>query len=278
MRRILVGLDRQVYPSPVTVRFRAEDVDVVQLPDFSLVLDRSDNAVSNEVALEEHEPHVSAILASYCKPGMSVVDIGANIGYHTMALSRLVGERGHVYAVEPNSENARMLLASAGENGAKNITLLPVALDAAQGWAYFTSHIGSNGGLLSTSSPQYVEGGGWIVPTFALDELAPDRVDLIKIDVEGAEGIAVRGARKTISRCRPVVISELSPEMLRRVSGMEPLEYLKFFSDLGYAMSIIERTQPGRLTPFGSPEELLAGWTDKFRLEDLLLLPEPHRA
>jgi FkbM family methyltransferase len=237
-----------------------------------MVLDRADFAVSAFVTDGAYEPHVSAVISTYCQPGMSVIDIGANIGIHTVAFARLVGDSGRVLAIEPSSENCRLILASARQNGCDNVELVPLALDTKRGWAYFSHHVGSNGGLVPTSAPEYVEGGGWIVPTAALDEVTSDRVDFIKVDVEGAEGRAMGGALKTLERWRPIVVSEFSCEMLRRVSGMEPEAYLDLFADLGYRLHVIDRDEPGRLVAL-SPSELLSTWDDDLRIEDLLFLP-----
>jgi hypothetical protein len=106
LRKLLSGLDRQAHPSPVSIRFRREDTSTLDLEDFSITLDRADASVSAIIADRgEYEPHVAAALREYCKPGMTVVDVGANIGYHTMLLSRLVGHEGRVMAFEPSSES-----------------------------------------------------------------------------------------------------------------------------------------------------------------------------
>lgn len=274
LRRLLGGLDHQRFPSPVTVRFRAGDVATTPVEGLHIVVDRADAAVSLTAAgTGRYEPHLVPVLARYVRPGMTALDVGANIGIHTMALGRLVGPAGRVIAVEPSSENCRLLLASARENGLTNLEVHPVALDESEGWSYLTGHIGSNAGLLSVSDSLFVEGGGWIVPTRRLDDLVTGDVQLMKLDVEGAEGRVVHGGIRTIERCRPVVISEFSCEMLRRVSRVEPVEYLSLFTHRGYRISIIDRSDPGQLRPVASPDALLATWGDELRIEDLLLEP-----
>ncbi len=98
-------------------------------------------------------------------------------------------------------------------------------------------------------------------------------VDMMKIDVEGAEGRVVIGAADTIARHRPIVVSEFSCEMLRTVSSMEPLAYLDFFHHLGYQLMVIDRSAPGQLGPVVSPTALLDDWGSDLRIEDLLFLP-----
>ena len=274
LRRLLAALDRQAYPSPVTVRFRRADLATVALPGFEAVVDRADAAVSASLLSEaSYEPHVTAVVGRYLQPGMTAVDVGANIGYYTLLFAHLVGTSGRVLSFEPNSENLRLIFAALEANAVANVTVVPLALDAARGWSYFTSHVGSNGGLLNEDASQFVDGGGWIVATAALDEVVEGPVDFLKMDVEGGEGRVLAGAIETLRRCRPIVVSEFSCEMLRRVSGTDPLEYLSTFTELGYQLHVIDRSRPGELEDACTPAALLSTWSDDLRVADLLFLP-----
>jgi len=276
LRRVLGGLDRQIAASPIAVRFGPEDLVEHRSRDgFVLFLDRADPSVSRQIAdSTTYEPHLTAVFREYCAPGMTVVDVGANIGYFSLLASRLVGASGRVVAIEPNSENCRLILLSADVNGAANVELLPVALDQQRGWAYFSSHVGSNGGLIPGSPSDLVEGRGTVVPTFALDELVDGPVHFIKFDVEGAEGRAVAGARNLIEKWLPLMTTELSLEMLGRVSGINGEDFLRWFEALGYEIAILNRTT-NRPDPPISAAQLLANWAGPLHIEDLLLLP-PH--
>jgi FkbM family methyltransferase len=204
---------------------------------------------------------------------MTFVDIGANVGYFTLLASRLVGPSGRVIAVEPFSENCRSILMSVARNGATNVTLLPVALDDRSGWAHMASHIGSNASFVPDQDDQIAQAYGTIVPTFPLDQLMVGPVDVMKIDVEGAEGRAVSGAAELITKHRPIVVTEVSDAMLTLRSTWSMRSYIEWFMAKQYSVSIVDRNggNPERIEDL---EELLSSWSDPYRIENFLLLPE----
>src|ERR1035438_8642446 len=111
LRRILSSVDRLAIPSPVHIRFGPEDIVAMRVRGMTLLCDRADVAVSQQIIRDGiYEPHLTPVFENYCRPEMTAVDIGANLGYYTMLASRLVGPAGRVVAVEPNSENCRLLL------------------------------------------------------------------------------------------------------------------------------------------------------------------------
>ena len=140
------------------------------------------------------------------------------------------------------------------------------------GWAYYSTHVGSNGGLIDDGD--LLAHHGMVVPTFRLDDLVEMPVGLLKMDVEGAEGRVVQGATRIIERDRPIVTTELKDEMLRRVSGMSIADYLGYFEGLGYALAVLEKSS-GVEKPYRSVAALLEEWGDTDELHDVLLIPAP---
>jgi FkbM family methyltransferase len=273
LRQILTTFDRQFFPSPVQIRFGPDDIVIHRLDDgVILCLDREDGAVSRPLLAGDYEAHLYPIFTRFCRPGMTVVDVGANVGRYTMLASALVGQAGRVVAIEPSSENCRLILLSVDANHAHNVELLPLALDRTRGWSNLSGHSGSNGGLVSGDPSSLRSGCNEIVATFPLDDLVEGPVDFLKIDVEGAEGRVVAGAQHILETSRPVVATELSLEMLPRVSGISGEEYLESFEALGYRISLLNRTT-GRPDPPVSTAQLLDEWSDPLQIEDLLLLP-----
>ena len=276
--RVALGaLDQQTTASPVTIRWGPTDLDFVDVEGVRMALDRADASVSVQIAEGSYEPHVAATLDRLLGPGDVFVDVGANVGYHAFRASPRVGDDGRVVAVEANPENARLIAHTVEVNGLTNVELVPLALAAGRGYANFGTHVGSNGGLLPEDGDTIGSGRGTIVATIALDDLGLDTVSVVKIDVEGAEGVVVDGATATIERHRPTFVMEFSQEMTSRVSARPPETHLQRFVDLGYEIAIIDRSTFAPL-PVGSVAELMASWGDVLRIEDLLLRPpNPER-
>ncbi len=272
IRAVTMALDRQTFPTPMLVRLSPEDVHFASINGVDCPVDRHDIAVCvPSAASSAWEPNLVACFHKLCRPGAVTFDIGANVGYHTVKLAQLVGGEGKCYAFEPNSENCRLILLGCERNGLSNVNLMPVALSDRPGWAYFSSHIGSNGGFV-TEDFVALHGHGSVVPVFTLDALELPDVDLIKVDVEGAEYKVLKGGERLLSRSRPAIISEFSVEMTPRVSGVSPMHYLDWIASLDYRLYLLDRTS-FETVAVDSIAALLEGWGDYTRIEDLLFLP-----
>jgi FkbM family methyltransferase len=142
---------------------------------------------------------------------MTCVDIGANRGYFTLLFARLAGGEGRVIAFEPDSRSAKALGRSIALNGYTNVTLVEAAVADISGAAAF--HLGKEPGY-STLTPQsdvvYIKGPARCVTTTtlarSLRELRVTRVDVLKIDVEGADVKVLVGAREILGGSYPMRI------------------------------------------------------------------------
>lgn len=269
IRRMLGSVEHQLAPTAFSVQLTGDDAVRCTVGQVELLCDAADAAVTPGLRSGTYEPHLTAVFERYCRPGMTVVDVGANLGYFSLLASKLVGPAGTVIALEPNSENCRLLLSSLRLNGISNVALLPVAAGEAPGWAYYATHVGSNGGLVDDD--ELLSRFGTVVPTFRLDDLVDRKVDFLKMDVEGAEGRVVQGASRIIEKDRPVVTTELKEEMLQRVSGRSVADYLNYFGDLGYLPTLLDK-ETGHDKAFSSIQALLDDWAAD-DLRDVLLLP-----
>jgi FkbM family methyltransferase len=270
VRRILGGVDQQRSPTPFSVRLSQDDVAYVSIGGIDVALDRADRSVSGPIIEDGYwEPHVESVLRRFLKPGSVFVDIGANVGWHTALASSIVGADGLVYAIEPNPDNARLIAHTIQRNRLSNVRLIPLALGESTGFSAFRSAIGSNGGFIGEEETDFIDPGVTIVPTMRFDDLDIAHVDVIKIDVEGAEPIVFRGASAAIERDHPVIIFEFSCEMTERVGGVAGRDHLEMFESVGYELSLIERPW-GSLVAVGDIDEFLGNWGNPTRIEDFV--------
>ncbi len=184
-----------------------------------------------------HEPETIQAFAALLAPGMTVIDLGANIGQYTLVAARRVGPRGRVYAFEPTPSLAEHARRNLELNGLDNATVHSVAVSDAPGRV--TLHIieagepNMNSIVNGCSDPKGLE-----VPTVTLDGFAADQslraVDVIKMDIEGAELQALRGADTLLTGADPpVLVLELNPKTLA-YSGHTPDDLLGLLAFYGY--------------------------------------------
>ena len=274
-RSIIAGFERQLLNTPFWIRFSQSDVVYRSVEGAELALDRADVAVSLPILHGgQWEPHLTRFYREHLKPGMTFIDVGANIGYFTVLASRLVGPEGRVIAFEPNSENCRLILLSLNKNRLGNVTLHPIGLSNQTGLAFFTTGLGTNGGFISSTSTESIllDPNCTVIPTMRLDDLLADTpVNFLKMDTEGAEGMIVAGARNLIERNHPIITSEFTPELLPGISGVSGEAYLAYFQSLGYRIFMIDRAT-GALGPVDDIGAFLEGFIPG-RFEDLAFIP-----
>lgn len=210
---------------------------------FGIYADPADLQVGRHVLAGAYEPEVAAIFRHVLRPGMAVIDIGANIGFFTMLSASLVGPTGAVLAIEPNPTNARLIEASRWDNGFDNITTAQVAAGRALGLLILNTTY-SNGTTSDPNGNLKLLLAAQTVPCIPVDTLVAgwgpvSRVGLIKVDVEGAEYNALLGAAELIRRDRPTIISEFSPHLMPGISGIDGPGYLDWLFGLGYTIAVV---------------------------------------
>ncbi len=212
---------------------------ILHLADCKLYVRLDDWASGARIAVKRtYEAHVTHAMRPLLRPGMVVVDIGANIGYYTLLAASRVGNTGKVLAFEPARANTALIHASLEVNGFTQVIVHPYAVADEERIVGFQADE-SNGVInphTPATSPQQVR--AVCLDTFLAEE---PRLDLVKLDIEGAEGLALRGMQHLIQQHRPLIFSELNWNALRRVSRMEPEEYLDLLRAPGYDLFIIPR-------------------------------------
>jgi len=176
----------------------------------SFVCDLHDT-ISREVCFTgRYEPQETQLALRLLGPGMVVADVGANWGYFTLVCAHLVGRIGRVIALEPHPRLATMLAENVGSNALSQVEVLRVAAGATSfGAGESRAFVGfdEQGGNWGVSrAAQGAEVPDFEAQVVALDALLDDRqagrIDLVKIDIEGAEAEALRGMEAGLERHR----------------------------------------------------------------------------
>jgi FkbM family methyltransferase len=159
------------------------------------------------------EPDMQAALKILLQPGMTVYDLGANVGFISMIAAHLVGSKGRVISFEPLPANARQIKYNASLNNFSHIVVREEAISDAEGEALFQTTDFPTTGRLENGHLHQEKSGEVPVRVRALDVvIAEARLplpDLIKMDVEGAETGVLKGAVKTLATRRPIMLIEL---------------------------------------------------------------------
>lgn len=206
----------------------------------------------------EWEPRETALIAGLLKAGDTFVDVGANIGYFTLLAARAVGPSGRVIAIEANPRTFALLQANARLNACGNVDLRNLAAGEAPGFArMFEREAGNAGG------DQVDFGGGdtaGAVTVARLDAIVGDApVRLIKLDIEGAEAKALRGASGLLEGAdAPDLVFEFTPAFLQGM-GDDPRALIGLLEGFGYRLQVIGDHGPRPLDQavFAAPQTYL---------------------
>jgi len=205
------------------------------------------------------EPDMLDLLPRLLRPGMTVVDAGANVGYISVHASKLVGPTGRVYCVEADPANVRLLRANLWRNGCANATVLPVAA-----WSERTSlnlHVIPEGGACTHVSAGPAQES--TIPAYRLDELVEGRVDYLKVDCEGTDHVVLAGATGFFERNPELIATvEFVPDHTSHI-GDSPRQVLDRYRDMGLkpylvcARGHLRPTTYEALASSGSPDHLV---------------------
>lgn len=182
------------------------------------------------------EPQYTALFRRLVRPGDTVFDLGANHGVYTLLAASLAGPTGRVHAFEPNPRLAHLADMSARLNGhGETVTMHRLCASDSNGstWLVFENAFSGGG----TQNRAGEEGETALAcRTAILDEMFPDpsfTLDVVKLDVEGSEGRALRGMRKILARSPDVrILMEFAPAMLAG-SGVPAAEVVAMLEGLG---------------------------------------------
>lgn len=250
--------------------------EIVQMDGFRMYVRPDDLAVGAVImSTGSYEQHVATVFSAYVKEGMTVLDVGANAGFFSLMAASKVGARGRVFAVEPCQDNVKLILASAKENGFDNLEVFLCGASDRPGTVALARSF-STASIAKFAAGEEVDTE--IALVFPLDRLIPldASVNIIKIDIDGAEYLAMKGASDILRRSRPLIFTELAPLHLKAISNVEPREYLQVFTSLGYDMHVLPVSgAPGTIDCGKSFDKIIQYLDNKTSTHiDLLLVPQ----
>lgn len=213
-----------------------------------------------------YEPSVRNAIDRFVRQGSDCYDIGANLGLWSLRMAEKAGGSGHVFAFEPLLRNVRSLAENAVLSGLANIEVMPFALGEAEGWAtlYVPEDVGRSA-LAPESSTDETER----VLVRRLDDVWKEQrgptVSFVKMDVEGAEPMVLRGGQAFFGSVRPITCCEINPGKLRNM-GFDPRDVFDAFACWRYR--VLEWSDRQRdlvaFQPSDNPEDV----------RDLVFVPE----
>lgn len=208
-------------------------VETINLRGIKFELNTSDFVDKYLFVTGEYEPDVTDFILNNLKKGDVFMDIGANIGYFSILASKRVGNSGEIYAYEPNPVTLNRLKRNISINQIENIYVKPFAVSNSRESINFYIPKFKNSGM---SSLRGIENSKVVkVNTIILDDRLNQlpKIKLIKLDIEGAEHLAISGMVKLLRRDKPMLLLELTDEFLKEFDS-SAFKLLQFLSSFGY--------------------------------------------
>lgn len=200
--------------------------------------------LTDEFMSGSYEKETVELFEKLVGEGMTIVDVGAHIGYFTLLSARLVGPTGKVYAFEPESANMATLTKNVELNSFRNLVLVPMAVSDTKGSALLqiSKKISVYHSLMPTP---YASGRTVTVATTTLDDFFEQEgwpeIHLIKMDIEGGEPHALEGMKRLVARSPALrLIIEYNPSCLRR-AGVTQQKFLAQLDSFGFHIHIVKQ-------------------------------------
>jgi len=215
------------------------------------------------IAGQAHDANVDAALRAHLKPGATFLDVGANIGVFTALGASVVGREGRVIAVEPIARNVELIERACRGNGFDQVRVIRAAASDREGTLELRIEGSTSNAATPAAAGEVLRGetGSTVrVPAVVLDDALGDleRLDLVKIDVEGMEPRALRGLERTIERFQPLLVSEFHPWAIERATGESPLDFLEWLSEWYGRISVLHRD--GSTEDFTDAGAVMLAW------------------
>jgi len=217
----------------------SSNASVVKVNGYNISLIPNDQGISKELLMfKTHEPISTELISNLLQPGMICLDIGANIGYYVLLESKIIGKEGKIYAIEPSPENYNCLKRSLELENIQNVDAYNFAAGNNDGRIRFFVNERSNGCkvLQEGQEPPPNKPGKIIqVPLKKIDKFVEEKnlekIDFLRMDVEGFELQIFEGMQKTLRKFKPTIQLEVHKKHM----GMDKTKlFLELLKNHGY--------------------------------------------
>lgn len=210
-----------------------------RVSDFLVCGPADDTSVMPQIRRGTYEPSIQKLFCGLVKPGMTVCDIGANFGQHTVLLSRLVGPTGRVFAIEASPTSVEYIRATVNANACDNVEIIKQGV-----WSHKTqltfSHVDDAEATSFCSNKENIREiepnpkcRYQTIEVSSLDDLVNVDIDFCKIDIEGSELFAIKGAKHLLKKQSPILM-ELNSFTCKTFMGVEIVEIIDYMESSGY--------------------------------------------
>lgn len=231
--------------------------NVIEIQGSKMILNVNDESYAMRktftayASRDVHEKATTELFKQTVKEGNTVVDLGANLGYFTLLAAKIVGDKGKVFSFEPEPKNYSYLKKNIGINNYKNVMAFQKAVSDKNGKTklyicdYDSGHhtINRYDGIKAYSHGRKIEEKSIDIETVTLDSFLDGRADsvnAIKIDVEGAEMLALLGMNNILKKNKDIkMIIEFFPLLIEKM-GNSPREFIrKLMEDYNFSIFVI---------------------------------------
>lgn len=215
----------------------------VRFHGLTLRLPEDDDIARAIVTTGSYEPYLLNHLLQNVREGDTFVDVGANLGAVALPVAKRIGPKGRVLAFEPSQRNIVLLIRNSLANDLVNVEAFPIALSDRNGSVLSNVDLYTSNKSLQDEPLSKLSGGMEVVPVVRMDNFLDEaqKIDVMKIDVEGFEYRVIRGGINTIRRTKPKIYLEYSDAFQRSGSGVPGRQLLQQMIALGYGPTVLHR-------------------------------------
>jgi FkbM family methyltransferase len=201
-----------------------------------------DKGVSRDLIIRGmRERMETRMIQKVLSPGMVVIDVGSNIGYYALIEARAVFEKGHVYAIEPEPNNVKLLRQNVELNGYKHVDVFQAGISDETGIAKM--YVSEHSNLHNLLRPLHAKNNNSVIEikVYRLDDFVeenridPESVSLIRMDIEGYEVKALTGMIETMRKAKMLkLFIEFHPQYIKNIEGYSLESTMEMLAELGF--------------------------------------------